>query len=120
MPPCEAPMPYRRFPVLNLPKAWPTEEGVGKQWFLTPFSSLRIRLDTSNEHNIARPHHGAIVRFVQITSRSYRGPFYRHSGKHPLRPCIGDKILSHTHRSRSLYAATFRADHTQPIHQHRA
>jgi len=29
--------PYRRFPVLNLPRAWPTEEGVGEQWFLTPF-----------------------------------------------------------------------------------
>jgi len=28
----------RAFPVLNLPKAWTTEEGVGKQWFLTPLS----------------------------------------------------------------------------------
>ena len=31
------PFMYCRFPVLNLPRAWPTEEGVGEQWFLTPF-----------------------------------------------------------------------------------
>ena len=32
--------PYRRFPVLNLPRVWPTEEGVGEQWFLSGFKGL--------------------------------------------------------------------------------
>jgi transposase InsO family protein len=37
--------PYRRFPVLNLPRAWPTEEGVGEQWFLTPFPVPQAKAD---------------------------------------------------------------------------
>ena len=58
---------------------------------------LRIRFDISNQHDAARPNCRAIVRLVQIITRSYRGTFYRQSDKRSLRTCEDDKILSHAH-----------------------
>jgi len=58
-------------PVLNLPRAWPTEEGVGKQWFLTPFS---VRSSISGPVNAVAPEAVTINRFCEALGRVLHRP----------------------------------------------